>query len=36
VIVDFGEGGLPVRFEILETSRAVGRTLKMQFALADA
>jgi len=36
VIVDFGEDGTVVRFEILDASKVVDRTHKMQFALAEA
>jgi uncharacterized protein YuzE len=36
VIVDFGEDGAVVRFEILDASRVVDRTREMQFALAEA
>ena len=34
VIADFGYDGGGVRFEVLDASKAVGRTREMQFALA--
>jgi uncharacterized protein YuzE len=36
IIVDFGEDGAVVRFEILDASKVVDRTREMQFALAEA
>ena len=36
VIMDFGDDGAVVRFEILDASKVVDRTREMQFALAEA
>jgi len=36
IIVDFGDDGAVVRFEILDASKVVDRTREVQFALSEA